>query len=432
MTETDEKPKSAVTFLTRYRGLFIWICRLLAGGTFIVSGLSKMIDIWGFIYKIDQYLNVWGCPQPQGLIFTMAAALSAIEFVLGVLMALGCYRKLSTWTMTLIMLGFTPLTAYITIANPVPDCGCFGDFIVLSNGATFAKNIVILSALVYLLFNNNKAEGLLTRYSQWLVGWLSAFYMIAVGMIGYTIQPLIDFRQYKVGTSLTDSDSGGGDEAVTFRFIYEKEGERRTFMADSLPDDSWTFVDREIASGDLSAVESGGFSVYDSDGDDVTADAIAGEGEELLLLIPDMKDIDVSTTYVINEMARYMADRGGSLIGILGTTSDGLEQWRDLSMASYPLYTAEDTSIKELARGSVSFVYLRDGVIQWKRTLSSIDTDLLDDPDNVDIMEVLYFPGDKYFLMLTGLFLGLVLIVFALDRSGRAVKLHLTRKNQKK
>ena len=432
MTETDKKTTRKSPFLTRYRGLFVWICRLLVGGTFIVSGLSKMIDIWGFIYKIDQYLNVWGYPQPQSLIFTGAAALSAIEFVLGVLMALGCYRKLATWSMTLIMLGFTPLTAYIAIANPVPDCGCFGDFIVLSNGATFAKNVVILLALIYLLFNNIKVEGLLTRYSQWLVGWLSAFYMIAVGMVGYTIQPLVDFRQYKVGTSLVDSGSDGQDEAVTFRFIYEKDGERRTFMADSLPDDSWTFVDREIASGDLSAEESGGFSVYDFDGDDVTADAITGEGEELLLLIPEMKDIDVSSTYVINEMARYMDERGGTLIGILGTNADGLEQWRDLSMASYPLYTAEDTSIKELARGTASFVYLRDGVIQWKRTLTSIDTDLLDNPTDGDILEALYFPGNKYFLMLTGLFLGLAVIVFALDRSGRAVKLHFTRKNQKK
>lgn len=430
MTDTDEKPKFGSHLLTRYRGLSVWICRLLVGGTFIVSGLSKMIDIWGFIYKIDQYLNVWGYPQPHGLIFTMAATLSAIEFVLGVLMALGCYRKLATWSMTLIMLGFTPLTAYIAIANPVPDCGCFGDFIVLSNGATFAKNVVILLALVYLLFNNIKVEGLLTRYSQWLVGWLSAFYMIVVGMVGYTVQPLVDFRQYKVGTSLTGSDAS--DEAVIFRFIYEKDGERRSFMADSLPDDSWTFVDREMVSGDLSAEEGGGFSVYDSDGDDVTTDAITGDGEELLLLIPEMKDIDVSSTYVINEMARYMADRGGSLIGILGTNPDGLEQWRDLSMASYPLYTAEDTSIKELARGSASFVYLRDGVIQWKRTLSSIDTDLLDNPTEDNIIESLYFSGDKYFLMLTGLFFGLAVIVFALDRSGRAVKLHFTRRSQKK
>lgn len=432
MTDTDEKPKLESHLRARYRGVFVWICRLLVGGTFVVSGLSKMIDIWGFIYKIDQYLNVWGYPQPQGLIFTIAAALSAIEFVLGVLMSLGCYRKLATWSMTLIMLGFTPLTAYILIANPVPDCGCFGDFIVLSNGATFAKNIVILFALVYLLFNNVKVKGLLTRYSQWLIGWLSAFYMIAVGMVGYTVQPLVDFRQYKVGTSLTDSGADVSDEAVTFRFIYEKAGERRSFMADSLPDDSWTFVDREMASGDFVAEEGGGFSVYDSDDEDVTAEAITGDGEELLLLIPEMKDIDVSSTYVINEMARYMVDRGGSFIGILGTNPDGLELWRDLSMASYPLYTAEDTSIKELARGSASFVYLRDGVIQWKRTLSSIDTDLLDNLTEDDILESLYFPGDKYFIMLTGLFIGLAVLVFALDRSGRAVKLHFTRRSQKK
>ena len=65
---------------------------------------------------------------------------------------------------------------------------------------------------------------------------------------------------------------------------------------------------------------------------------------------------------------RDIESHGGSLIGILGTNSEGLEMWRDLSMASYPLYTAEDTAIKEVARGTASFVYLRDGVIRWKRT----------------------------------------------------------------
>ena len=77
MSEPTPKNKSALTgFGTRNRSVFVWICRIVLGLTFIVSGLSKMIDIWGFMYKIDQYLNVWGCPQPQSLVFTCAAALS--------------------------------------------------------------------------------------------------------------------------------------------------------------------------------------------------------------------------------------------------------------------------------------------------------------------------------------------------------------------
>lgn len=87
MSEPTKKNKSALTeFGTRNRSVFVWICRIVLGLTFMVSGLSKMIDIWGFMYKIDQYLNVWGCPQPQSLVFTCAAALSAAEFLLGFMM----------------------------------------------------------------------------------------------------------------------------------------------------------------------------------------------------------------------------------------------------------------------------------------------------------------------------------------------------------
>lgn len=294
-------------FFQRHRAAFVWLFRILTGATFIVSGLSKMIDVWGFVYKIEQYLAVWEMPQPRSLVLAVAMALSGIEFLLGFFMATGCYKRTSAWLMSLIMLGMLPLTLYIWIADPVSDCGCFGDFLVISNFATFLKNVALAAMLVYLLFNNHKVSGMFTAYSQWLVAFVAFLYILAIGLFGYHVQPLIDFRPYKVGTPLLGDDSPA-DAEEQFVFIYEKGGERHEFGEDELPDSTWTFVDRKEA-GNMARDERA-FAVFDGD-DDVTAEVLAPDSLQVLLLIPELDNIDVSSTYLINEMNRYVESRGG-------------------------------------------------------------------------------------------------------------------------
>ena len=415
-------------FFRRHRKAIVWLFRLLVGATFIISGITKMIDVWGFIYKIEQYLAVWDMPQPRSLVLAVAMVLSGSEFLLGFFMATGCYKRTATWLMTLIMLGMLPLTLYIYVADPVSDCGCFGDFLVISNLATFLKNVALMLMLVYLLFNNHKVDGLYTSYSQWLVAFVAFLYILAIGLFGYHIQPLVDFRPYKTGTPLVASDDMD-DDGEEFVFIYEKNGERREFSEEELPDSTWTFVDRKAVDGG-GKPEMQAFAVFDGD-EDVTAEVLAPDSLHVLLLIPELENIDVSSTYLINEMNRYVDSRGGRMTGVIGADEDGLEYWRDISMASYELFTAEDTAIKELARGNVAVVYLKDGVIQWKRSLNSIDSDTFASPDDYTL-DSLSYSGMGYFWLLTFLFAGIELFLWGIDRSGRAVKLHFTRKNRKK
>lgn len=418
-----------IDFFRRHRKAIVWLFRLLVGGTFIVSGITKMIDVWGFIYKIEQYLAVWDMHQPRSLVLAVAMVLSGSEFLLGCFMASGCYKRTAAWLMTLIMLGMLPLTLYIYIADPVSDCGCFGDFLVISNLATFLKNVALMLMLVYLIFNNHKVDGLFTSYSQWLVAFVAFLYIFAVGLFGYHIQPLVDFRPYKVGTPLLASDDVNDGEEDTFVFIYEKDGTEKEFGEDELPDSTWTFVDRK-ALAENSGEEMRAFAVFDGD-DDVTAEVLAPDSMQVLLLIPELENIDVSSTYLINEMNRYVGSRGGRMTGIIGTDEDGLEYWRDISMASYELFTAEDTAIKELARGNVAVVYLKNGVIQWKRSLNSIDSDTFASPNDMTLDNLAY-SGTGYFWLLTFVFVGVELFLWGIDRSGRAVKLHFTRRNRKK
>ncbi len=302
-----------------------------------------------------------------------------------------------TWGLMICMLFMVPLTLYIWIADPVSDCGCFGDFLIISNEATFFKNVVITSMVVYLLLYNKRVGGLFSAPIQWIVVSVVLFYCIVVALIGYNIQPMVDFRPFKVGGPLVEDSADNGE--VLFR--YSRKDEVKDFCADELPDESdgWTFVERlESENRKLRQLD-----VYDPvTGDDVTMDYIAGNDSLLLLVIPEPARADLSCTYTINELAERVVGDGGDFVALLATGDRGIERWKDLSMASYPCLEADDTQLKELSRGVMSMVWVTDDTIRWKRTVASIS---LEDTESVSSGEMsvsqLSFDGNVYMWNIT-------------------------------
>ena len=388
-----------------------WILRILIGGTFIISGLTKMIDVWGFTYKIEQYLNVWGWDVTRPIVVIVAMTISAIEFVLGCMMATGSYKKSSPWITTIIMIFMLPLSAYIMIANPVDNCGCFGDYLVISNFATFCKNLAITIGLIYLCIFNKRTFGIFKPYIQWIVATICYIYILVIGFVGYNVQPLVDFRSYKVGTEFIPKNSS---DNITFNFIYEKNGIKQSFDIDSLPDSTWTFVERTKIGSDSTTNHS--ITIYDLNNNDVTSEVITNEGEQIILLFPEIKYADISYSFMTNEMDNYIKNRGGELIGIFATNDKKqIKDWVDRSLIQWPIYTAEDTSIKEIARGKGSVVYLKDGIIQWKRTLSSIPTDIFSISNSENAFEQLY-PKDNHMMRhYSSIFICSIIIIFTIN-----------------
>lgn len=405
-------------------GVAVWTLRVLVGCVFIVSGLAKVIDEWGFVYKIEQYLSVWDVSMPRTLVLVGAILLSGAEFAFGLLLLTGCYRRVVTWLLGATMAFMLPLTFYIMIYNPVSDCGCFGDFIKISNVATFVKNIALSVAILYLIKYNRRVRGLYLPYCQWIVAFLAGLYVLVVALVGYNVQPMVDFRPFPVGSRLAYSDEDAEDEVL---FIYEKNGEKTAFNVDELPDSTWTYVGREesvAADGD----RVGEMSVFDGD-EDITPFVLHGEGELLIVLVPDMRRADISYTYLINELNRYMDNKGGEMLGILATDNVGVEEWVDYSMARYPCYSADDTSIKELVRGNVGLVYVKDGIITWKRNLWSVPTDILTATDNP--LDALDYDGGKRLFGLSLLLVILLMALGAIQSMALALRGKLTSRKRK-
>ncbi|MDE6802846.1 MAG: DoxX family protein [Muribaculaceae bacterium] len=344
----------------------IWIFRILVGGVFIISGLAKNLDPWGFIYKIEDYLSVWGWDIPRTIVLAGALCLSTFEFVSGCMLAVGCYRRIVPRLMLALMGAFMlPLTLYILIKDPVDDCGCFGDFIVLSNFWTFAKNVVITGMLIPLVIYNNRINGLYHSALQWIIGVVTTLYIGAVGLLSYLVQPMIDFRPYPEGSSIVAEEQ---NDYITF--VYEKDGIEYEFGIDDLPDDeTYSFVGRK------GSEESGArLTIFDpATEEDVTEEVLTDDGRQLLLIMSEPARADLSDTYVINELYDYLQEHDCEMIALIAAGPEKIAEWQNLSMAEYPCYMADDTQLKELVRGIMSMIFVEDGIIKWKRTISSID-----------------------------------------------------------
>lgn len=351
---------------TAYR-VAIWTARIVVGLTFIVSGWAKAIDPWGFLIKVNEYLAAWGWSLPRELVLAPCIALSCIEFCIGVLVATGSLRRAAVWGAAVLMLFMTPLTLYIAIADPVADCGCFGDFLVISNWATFAKNIVLCGLIVWLLIAGKDVKGIYAAPIQWLVIVVSLVFTLYLSLVGFHVQPLVDFRPYRTGSSF--AGSGGSD--VDIRYIYEKDGERREFGLDNIPDSTWTFIEQSM-DGDSDA-GGYGFEIRDNDGYAVN-EQFADNGSPMLLIVVPEPGIDfLSQAHLANRLAERAAAEGVDVYGIAGALGASLDRWVELVRPLFPVYSAEDTSLKQLVRGDAGAVFVDSvGTIMWKRTLMSV------------------------------------------------------------
>lgn len=91
--------------------------------------------------------------------------------------------------------------------------------------------------------------------------------------------------------------------------------------------------------------------------------------------MPDLKEVTPAMTWKLNSLYDWSQKHDTEMIAVVAGDSSTVEQWIDLSMPEYEIYTAEDTSIKEVARGNPAILFVRDGTVEWKRTLRSLDVD---------------------------------------------------------
>ena len=123
------------------------VSRLIVAPTFIFSGFVKAVDPLGTQYKIQDYLQAAGLAEvvPDWCTLGASVLLAALEFTLGILLLFAIHRRVTSRVTVCFLTVMTLITLWLAVANPVTDCGCFGDAITLTNVQTLLKNVVLLA-----------------------------------------------------------------------------------------------------------------------------------------------------------------------------------------------------------------------------------------------------------------------------------------------
>lgn len=346
--------------------------RLLLGVVFIFSGFVKAVDPMGFAIKIGEYLSSFGLDKLQPFSVLLSFNLSAIEFALGVCMLLGVYRRYVSFLILLFMAFMTPLTLYLALFDPVSDCGCFGDALVISNWETFFKNIILSAAAVIAFIYNQRLLQGYTFKVYWFVALYAYLFGVGFGYYNYNHLPVLDFRPYKIGAnipSLMEIPAGAPEDEYKYTFIYEKDGVKKEFGLNDYPanDSTWTFVDSKtelVKQGYVPPVTA--FNIYDGEGEDVT-DEILNNPEPLLLLIaPKLEDADDEQMDEINGVYDYALEHQIPFYCVTGSSKEAIDTWSDNTGAEYPFRMADEVLLKTMIRSNPGLMLLKDGTILGK------------------------------------------------------------------
>lgn len=400
--------------------------RVLLGFVFVFSGFVKAVDPLGFTYKMEDYLAVLGpfFENFAPLAFITAIVLAALELVIGVNYIFGIRLKETNWAAALFMLVMTPLTLWIALANPVHDCGCFGDALVISNWATFWKNIVI-SAVILLLFLLRKShKPFIGNKSQWAFTAYAFIFSVGISLYCYMHLPIIDFRPYKIGTNITEGMAIPEDaepDSFDIRLIYKKSGVEKEFNLENYPKDStWEFVDQRsvlIKKGYEPPIHD--FTIDHLEQGDITDIVLANPSYTFLLIAYDFSKANLSKSEQLNKIYQYAQKNDYGFYAMTASVDEAIEKYKVDTKAEYPICLTDKITLKTIIRSNPGLVLIKDGTVlnMWHfNDLPELTKPLEKSP----LGEIQHPDLNKKMGMVLLLFLIPALLIIGLDR--RAIK----------
>ena len=349
------------------------VCRFVLAATFIFSGYVKAIDPLGTLYKLKDYAVAMSLNGllPDWALVGVAIALGALEFALGVFMLFAVRRHVVSRITLAFMTAMTVLTLWIFVADPVKDCGCFGDALKLTNGETLLKNIVLSACAALVAWRPADMARFISRSNQWIVRYYTVAYIVITSVYCLYTLPIFDFRPYHVGMNIKQGmEIPEGAEQPEFEstFLLRKNGETREFTLDNYPDSTWEYVDTrtvQTKKGYEPPIHDFALTSCDT-GEDITEQVLTKKGYTFLLVSPRLAVADDSNFGDIDQIYEYAEENGIDFYCVTASANDEIERWRDLTGAEYQFCNADETTLKTMIRSNPGLMLLKDGTIIGK------------------------------------------------------------------
>ena len=350
--------------------MIVNLCRIIVAVTFIFSGFVKAIDPIGTQYKLQDYLGAIGMAGilPNWTLLAVAVFLAAIEFCIGIFLLFAIQRRLISKLTVAFMAFMTMVTVWIVVADPVKDCGCFGDALHLTNTETLIKNIVLLVCSLVIMYRPLAMFRFVSKSNQWIVtNYTIVFILVSSGLSLYYL-PIFDFRPYHIGVNIPRGmEIPKGAKLPQFKttFIMEKNGQRKEFTLDNYPDASWKFIDSktvQTSEGYIPPIHD--FSITDNKtGLDLTNSVLGHKGYTFLLIAPHLETADDSNFGDIDRLYEYAQSYDIPFYCLTASTTKAIKRWIDLTGAEYPFCITDEAVLKTIIRSNPGLLLLKDGTI---------------------------------------------------------------------
>ena len=313
----------------KFRTILLTLNRLIIGLVFVISGFFKATDPVGFSYKIEEYIRAVNVDllKLNDIPIFLSISICSIEFILGVYLILGIRRRFCSLITSIIIVFFTAISIWQLCAHPVADCGCFGEFFILTDFQTFAKNIVLLLMAGLFLFSYKQTIAFVPLNWQWLPSLYTCVYIFVLSLRSLYFLPILDVGSYSIDTNLREA-------------VFPKEIDENNVPLD--------------------------FYITDLNGEDYTTSILNSTTPVFLVISPSLKDANLSVTEDLNTINDWCITRGYKMYCVTSSPLTDIKDWIYYNDIQFPVLLADYTLLKTMIRSNPGLMILRDGIIQNK------------------------------------------------------------------
>lgn len=409
------------------------ICRILIGLVFIFSGFVKGIDPLGSDYKFTDYFNAFGMSWMNFSALFFSFLLSMAEFIIGICLFLNIKTKLASWGALLFMAVFTPLTLILAIKNPVTDCGCFGDALVLTNWETFFKNIILLVMVLLVFFNRKRFKSIFNVLEQSVILTGSIIFMFCIEMYSYRHLPILDFRPYAVGANITEGmtipEGAPHDEySTTLKYKNKNTGEIKEFDESNFP---WQdTLNWEFHSSSQKLLKEGykapihDFVIEHPEYGDITEEVLNDDDYTFLVVSYKLSKASAEAQDKLNKLAAYASENGYRFYGLTASNADEITDFVHKYNVNYSFCATDEIQLKTVIRSNPGLVLLKKGTIidKWgHRDIPDADELKGKDPLSFCLLEQQYIT-DRYVIYSLALLYMFLLAFYMIKKYKRLAK----------
>ncbi|MCK5855975.1 MAG: DoxX family protein [Bacteroidales bacterium] len=359
----------AIGFAKRINKTVLIISRVLVGLLFIYSGFVKGVDPLGTQFRIEDYFYAYGTVWAIPFALALSIFLNVFEFSIGALILTKIKAQWINTLAFLMMVFFTITTLNDALYNPVPDCGCFGDALIITNWQTLYKNLVIDAFVMLLVIRRIDIKLLWPSSAQ-----LATLVIIVFGFVGfefYNIKnlPLVDFRPWKVGNRLLPENPKPIEYFLTYQNT--KTGDTKEYLSKELPwQDSVFKADWKWLSSreeDPNVDEKRTFPMVDEEGNDWSNDLVSNENGLLIVSIYDVSKLSIEDSKKLNQLFAHANEESLEIVMLNSNSTDVYNKYKqELLLPVMDMYSSDDTALKAAVRSNPGLIIVKDAKVLAK------------------------------------------------------------------